>query len=33
MIRSELKQLIQIIDDRDEEAMTAYLNRIRQNIK
>ena len=33
MIRSELKQLIQIIDDRDEDAMTAYLNRIRQNIK
>ena len=31
-IRTELKQLIQIIDDRDEEAMTAYLTRIRQNI-
>jgi len=33
MIRSELKQLIQIIDDRDEDAMTAYLTRIRKNIK
>ena len=33
MIRSELKELIQIIDDRDEEAMTAYLTRIRRNIK
>ena len=33
MIRSELKQLIQIIDDRDEEAMTAYLTRIRRNIE
>ena len=32
MIRSELKELIQIIDDRDEEAMKAYLTRIRANI-
>lgn len=32
-IRTELKQLIQIIDDRDEDAMTAYLTRIRQNIE
>ena len=33
MIRSELKELIQIIDDRDEEAMTAYLTKIRRNIE
>ena len=33
MIRSELKQLIQIIDDRDEAAMTAYLTKIRRNIE
>ena len=32
-IRAELKQLIQIIDDRDEDAMTTYLTRIRKNIK
>lgn len=32
-IRSELKELIQIIDDRDEEALNAYLTRIRKNIK
>ena len=32
MIRAELKLLLQIIDDRDEEAMTAYLTRIRHNI-
>lgn len=32
-IRSELKDLIQIIDDRDEEALNAYLTRIRKNIK
>ncbi len=32
-IRTELKQLLQIIDDRDEEAMTAYLTRIRKNIQ
>ena len=32
-IRTELKQLIQIIDDRDEEAMTEYLTRIRRNIR
>ncbi|MBQ7181856.1 MAG: prephenate dehydrogenase [Bacteroidaceae bacterium] len=32
-VRSELKELIQIIDDRDEEALNAYLTRIRKNIK
>ncbi|MBR1683038.1 MAG: prephenate dehydrogenase [Bacteroidaceae bacterium] len=32
-IRTELKELIQIIDDRDEEAMTTYLTRIRRNIE
>ena len=32
-IMSELKELIQIIDDRDEEALNAYLTRIRKNIK
>ena len=32
-IRTELKQLIQIIDERDEDAMTAYLSRIRHNIQ
>ena len=32
MIRAELKELIQIIDDRDEQAMTAYLTKIRRNI-
>ena len=32
-IRSELKELIQIIDDRDEEALNTYLTRIRKNIK
>ena len=32
MIRSELKELIQIIDDRDEDAMKAYLTKIRANI-
>ena len=33
MIRSELKELIQIIDDRDEDAMKAYLTKIRANIE
>ena len=33
MIRAELKQLIQIIDDRDEDAMTGYLTKIRRNIE
>ncbi|MBQ9285794.1 MAG: prephenate dehydrogenase [Bacteroidaceae bacterium] len=32
-IRTELKRLLQIIDERDEEAMTAYLTHIRQNIQ
>ncbi|MCR4994401.1 MAG: prephenate dehydrogenase/arogenate dehydrogenase family protein [Bacteroidales bacterium] len=32
-IRTELKELIQIIDNRDEEAMTAYLTKIRKNIE
>ena len=31
-IRSELKDLIQIIDSRDEEALNAYLTKIRKNI-
>ena len=31
-IRSELKDLIQIIDNRDEEALGQYLTRIRKNI-
>lgn len=32
-IRAELKELIQIIDDRDEEALNQYLVRIRKNIQ
>jgi len=32
-IRSELKDLIQIIDNRDEEALNAYLTKIRGNIR
>ena len=32
-IRAELKELIQIIDDRDEEALNLYLVRIRKNIQ
>lgn len=32
-IRAELKELIQIIDNRDEEALGAYLSRIREHIK
>lgn len=32
-IRSELKELIQIIDDRDENALNAYLTKIRNNIR
>ena len=32
-IRAELKDLIQIIDDRDEKALGDYLTRIRANIK
>lgn len=32
-IRAELKQLIQIIDEKDEEAMNAYLSKIRKNIE
>ena len=32
-IRTELKELLQIIDDRDEDAMTAYITKIRKNIE
>lgn len=32
-IRAELKELIQIIDNRDEKALNTYLTKIRQNIK
>ena len=32
-IRAELKELIQIIDNRDEEALNAYLTKIRNNIR
>jgi prephenate dehydrogenase len=32
-IRSELKELIQIIDDRNEEALNQYLVKIRKNIQ
>ena len=32
-IRAELKELIQIIDNRDEEALGKYLTKIRKNIK
>ncbi|MBR3433118.1 MAG: prephenate dehydrogenase [Bacteroidaceae bacterium] len=32
-IRAELKELIQIIDDRDEEALNNYLVKIRKNIQ
>ena len=32
-IRSELKELIQIIDNRDEDALNAYLSKIRANIR
>lgn len=32
-IRAELKDLIQIIDNRDEEALNQYLTKIRGNIK
>lgn len=32
-IRAELKELIQIIDNRDEEALNTYLTKIRGNIK
>lgn len=32
-IRAELKDLIQIIDNRDEEALNAYLTKIRGNIQ
>lgn len=32
-IRAELKDLIQIIDNRDENALNAYLSKIRNNIK
>ncbi len=32
-IRAELKDLIQIIDNRDEEALAHYLTKIRKNIK
>ena len=32
-IREELKSLIHIIDERDEEGLNRYLTRIRENIK
>ena len=32
-IRAELKELIQIIDEHDEEALNQYLTKIRKNIK
>ncbi len=32
-IRAELKELIQIIDNKDEEALGEYLSKIRKNIK
>ena len=32
-IREELKNLIHIIDERDEEGLNRYLTRIRENIK
>ncbi len=32
-IRAELKDLIEIIDERDEEALNNYLSRIRENIR
>jgi prephenate dehydrogenase len=32
-IRAELKELIQIIDDRDEDALNIYLVKIRKNIQ
>lgn len=32
-IRAELKELIQIIDDRDEAALNEYLTKIRKNIQ
>ncbi|MBQ0019945.1 MAG: prephenate dehydrogenase [Bacteroidales bacterium] len=32
-IRAEMKELIQIIDNHDEEALNAYLTKIRGNIK
>ena len=32
-IRRELKDLIEIIDNRDEKALTAYLTKIRNNIR
>ena len=32
-IRSELKNLIDIIDRKDEDALNAYLTKIRENIK
>ena len=32
-IRSEMKEIIDIIDNRDEEHMQKYLTKIRANIK
>lgn len=32
-IRTELKELLEIIDRRDEDGLNAYLCRIRKNIK
>ena len=32
-IRTELKELLEIIDNKDSEAMKAYLGKIRKNMK
>ena len=32
-IRTEMKELIEIIDTKDEDRMQAYLTKIRKNIK
>ena len=32
-IRNEMKEIIDIIDNRDEEHMQAYLTKIRKNIR
>ena len=32
-IRTEMKELVEIIDEKDEARMQAYLTRIRKNIK
>ncbi|MDY4751916.1 MAG: prephenate dehydrogenase/arogenate dehydrogenase family protein, partial [Prevotella sp.] len=32
-IRTELKELLEIIDNKDSEGMKAYLSKIRHNLK